>query len=64
VATLTAFHLCALVGPAAFVFPVLIALSCLYTKQHYVIDLPAGAALGWLVFAIFRLIYRGALLVP
>jgi membrane-associated phospholipid phosphatase len=61
VATLTAFHLYALVGPVAFVFPILIALSCLYTKQHYIIDLPAGAALGWLVFAIFRVIYHGPL---
>lgn len=60
VATLTAFHLCPLVGPMIFLFPLLIGLSCLYTKQHYVIDLPAGAALGWLVFGIFRLVYQAA----
>src|SRR5438552_10083117 len=57
VATLTAFHLSATFGPAVFVFPLLIAVSCLYTKQHYVIDLPAGALLGWLVFVIFKMIY-------
>ena len=58
VATLTACHLCACTGPWIFVFPVLIALSCLYTKQHYVIDLPAGAALGLTVFGLFKLIYH------
>ena len=47
VAMLTALHLAPHTGPAAFAFPVLIALSCIFTKQHYVIDLPAGALLGW-----------------
>ena len=47
VAMLTALHLAPHAGPAAFAFPVLIALSCIFTKQHYVIDLPAGALLGW-----------------
>jgi membrane-associated phospholipid phosphatase len=50
VAMLTALHLVPHLGAFAFAFPVLIALSCLFTKQHYVIDLPAGAALGWLTF--------------
>lgn len=54
VATLTALHLLAAVGPWVFVFPVLIALSCLFTKQHYVVDLPAGAALGWVSFVFFQ----------
>jgi len=27
------------------------------TKQHCVVDLPAGAALGWCVFKVFKLIY-------
>ena len=36
-----------------FLFPVLIGLSCLFTKQHYVVDLPAGAALGWLAYRVF-----------
>jgi membrane-associated phospholipid phosphatase len=50
VAMLTALHLVPHLGAFAFAFPVLIALSCLFTKQHYVIDLPAGALLGWLTF--------------
>jgi hypothetical protein len=31
----------------------LIGLSCLFTKQHYVVDIPAGAALGWLAHALY-----------
>ncbi len=50
VAMLTALHLVPHLGALAFAFPVLIALSCMFTKQHYVIDLPAGALLGWLTF--------------
>lgn len=53
VATLTAFHARPWVGPAAYAFPVLIALSCLFTKQHYLLDLPAGAALGWGAYRVF-----------
>jgi membrane-associated phospholipid phosphatase len=55
VAMLTALHLFTGVGPWAFAFPVLIGLSCLYTKQHYVIDVPAGVAMGWATFQIFRI---------
>jgi membrane-associated phospholipid phosphatase len=55
VAMLTALHLFTDVGPWAFAFPVLIGLSCLYTKQHYVIDVPAGVLLGWATFQIFRI---------
>jgi len=25
--------------------------------QHYVIDIPVGAALGWFTFQVFRLLY-------
>ena len=57
VATLTAWHLCPALGPVVFVFPMLIALSCLYTKQHYIVDLPAGALLGWLVYKLFQWMY-------
>jgi len=57
VATLTAMHLLPQLGPLVFLFPVLIALSCLFTKQHYVVDIPAGAALGWFTFQAFRLLY-------
>ena len=58
VATLTALHLYARLGIWSFVFPLLIALSCLFTKQHYVVDLPAGVVLGWTAFAFYELIIR------
>ncbi len=50
VAMLTALHLVPHLGALAFAFPALIALSCLFTKQHYLLDLPAGALLGWATF--------------
>lgn len=53
VAMLTALHLEASLGPAVFAFPALIGVSCLFTKQHYLIDIPAGAGLGWLVFQLY-----------
>jgi len=53
VATLTALHLHSSLGPVAWLFPLLIGLSCLFTKQHYVIDLPAGAGLGAFAFWIY-----------
>jgi membrane-associated phospholipid phosphatase len=56
VAVLTALHLQPAAGAVNFAFPIAIALSCLYTKQHYVIGLPAGALAGWMAFGIFRLI--------
>ena len=48
-AMLTALHLYDRHGIVSFAFPVVIGLSCLFTKQHYLVDIPAGAALGWLV---------------
>ena len=60
VAMLTALHLYSALGCWAFLFPALIALSCLFTKQHYIVDLPAGALLGWFVFGLFRVIYLHA----
>jgi membrane-associated phospholipid phosphatase len=53
VSMLTSLHLQAHLGAAAFVFPLLVALSCLFTKQHYLLDLPPGAALGWVVYRIY-----------
>lgn len=47
VATLTALLALGTLGPWVFLFPLLIACSCTFTKQHYLLDLPAGAALGW-----------------
>jgi len=57
VATLTALHLYPGAGPLVFAFPALIALSCLFTKQHYIVDLPAGALLGWVAFKLYQFIY-------
>lgn len=57
VATLTTLHLVPQLGAWAWAFPVLIAVSCLFTKQHYVIDVPAGALLGWGVFELYRLLF-------
>ncbi|WP_347252995.1 phosphatase PAP2 family protein [Leminorella grimontii] len=56
VATLTALLAYSTLGPWVFLFPVLIALSCTFTKQHYLLDLPAGAALGWAAYEIHCLI--------
>ena len=53
VATLTALHLQPHLGAAAFAFPLLVGLSCLYTKQHYLVDLPPGALLGWTVYRLY-----------
>ena len=39
-----------LMGTTALVFLVLIALSCLFIKQHCLLDLPAGPFLGWLTY--------------
>jgi len=33
-------------GEAAILFPIAITLSCLLTKQHYVVDCIGGALLG------------------
>jgi membrane-associated phospholipid phosphatase len=57
VATLTALHLWPMLGAWGLLFPALIGLSCLYTKQHYIIDIPAGALLGGFIFGLFKLIY-------
>jgi membrane-associated phospholipid phosphatase len=54
VATLTALHLYPSLGTWVFLFPGLIGASCLFTKQHYVVDIPAGAALGLAAFEVFR----------
>lgn len=53
VAMLTALHLLPHLGPAVFAFPVLIGLSCLFTKQHFLIDVPFGLALGWAAYELF-----------
>ncbi len=55
VATLTALYLYPSLGAWVVGLPVLIALSCLFTRQHYLADLPAGAVLGWVAFKVFAL---------
>ncbi|MBI2654408.1 phosphatase PAP2 family protein [Candidatus Woesearchaeota archaeon] len=60
VAMLTSLHLTANVpklGLWTLLFPLLIALSTLYTKRHYFLDTVPGAILGWIVFRIYNLIY-------
>lgn len=59
VATLTALHIarntsCGPALPASFV--VLISASCILTKQHYMVDVPAGVLLGWFSFKLFMYI--------
>ena len=58
VATLVALHMWANVGDMVgywpFLFPVLIALSALWTKQHYLVDVIAGAPLGWLAWFAYE----------
>lgn len=39
-----------MVGHVGILFPILIAISAIKTKQHYLWDIPAGAALGAAVF--------------
>jgi len=56
VAVLTALHLGPSLGAWTWLFPALIALSCLFTKQHYVIDLPTGAGLGALTFWLYSVV--------
>ncbi|MFA7431425.1 MAG: phosphatase PAP2 family protein [Rhodospirillaceae bacterium] len=64
VSTLAALHLAAGLQPAlgtlalaAYGFPVLIGMSAVYTKQHYLIDLPFGAALGYGCYRAWLLIF-------
>ena len=54
VAVLTALLAFASLGPWVVLFPVLIALSCVFTKQHYLIDLSFGAVLGWMAYGVYR----------
>ena len=40
-----------------FTFPFLIGISCLYTKQHYFIDILAGALLGSVIYYMYGYIF-------
>jgi membrane-associated phospholipid phosphatase len=61
VSTLTAFHLQQNFSPEigayaqlAFLFPILISISALFTKQHYLVDLAPGALFGYLNFEVYQ----------
>lgn len=61
VSTLTALHLhqnllmeAGIWAQLAFLFPLLIAVSALFTKQHYVVDLAPGAVFGYVNFEIYN----------
>ncbi|MDR0563591.1 MAG: phosphatase PAP2 family protein [Azoarcus sp.] len=53
VAMLTALLLYPAMGAWVMLFPLLIAISCVFTKQHYLIDTPAGALLGWVAHRVY-----------
>lgn len=60
VATLTALHFMASplhLGYLPLAFPILIGLSALYTKQHYIADLLPGAVLGWVAYQVYAITY-------
>jgi len=58
VATLVALHMWTNVGDMVgywpFLFPVLIAFSAMWTKQHYFVDVIAGVPLGWLAWFAYE----------
>jgi hypothetical protein len=60
VSTLAALHLFDNVTPllgdyalVTFAFPVVIAMSCLFTKQHYIVDLAPGALFGYINYKLY-----------
>ena len=53
VSALAAFRVHRRVGQAALVAATLVALSTLFTKQHYVLDVVAGTALGAVAYVAF-----------
>jgi membrane-associated phospholipid phosphatase len=61
VSMLTALHLYQNLIPdaghyaqLAFLFPILIAISSIFTKQHYVVDLLPGALFGYINFELYK----------
>jgi membrane-associated phospholipid phosphatase len=62
VSTLAAFHLNLNLSidnnysSLIFLFPLLIAISALFTKQHYIVDLAPGAVLGYVNYQIYMLL--------
>lgn len=59
IATLSAAHLTNLLpqyGMYFYSIPLLITLSCLFTKQHYILDTVGGAVTGKVAFALYLLV--------
>ena len=57
VSALTCYRLHRNVGVAAVICAVLVAVSTLFTKQHYVADVIAGGVLAFLAYAVFLRTY-------
>lgn len=53
VSALTCYRVHREVGAAAAIWAVLIGASTLYTKQHYVVDVVAGAASAFIAYVVF-----------
>jgi membrane-associated phospholipid phosphatase len=52
-AALTCYRVHRGIGRAAGVWATLVALSTLFTKQHYVADVVVGAGMAWIAYVIF-----------
>jgi len=52
-AALTCYRIHRGLGIAALVYAALIGISTLYTKQHYVVDVVAGALLAYVAYLVF-----------
>ena len=53
IAALACYHVHRGVGKVALVWAALVGVSTLFTKQHYVLDVVAGAALGYCAYRAF-----------
>ncbi len=64
-ATLTAFHIMfnlPQLGLWPLLYPLLISASVLFTKQHFIMDIPPGFIVGWLVFAVYKYAYLNTII--
>lgn len=52
VATYVSLLLTPVIGPYAYILIVLIGISCVFVKQHMILDLLPGVLLGWLVYVL------------
>ena len=63
-ATLTAYHVMFNLpqfGLWPLAYPILISLSVLFTKQHFIMDAPPGFIVGWVVFGVYKYVYINSL---